>query len=154
MTKYPNCMTDCQTEDGITVGIIDSIITASHILSKRDLTSVDVFEAISDLKSQSFLVSLITQPQLEWRVVYREMRGKGLTGCCIYKSEDQAREVISGGYVNGISLSMTWVGVPKEVGLQCRDLTIPPSPWRIVNFEAPRHKDIKKADECSTLYLY
>ena len=50
--------TDCRTEDGITVGLIDSIITSCRVLSSRDLTCEAVVEALRDLRSDSD-VSLI-----------------------------------------------------------------------------------------------
>lgn len=33
------CFTDCRSEEGITVGLIDSIITATRVLSSRDQSS-------------------------------------------------------------------------------------------------------------------
>lgn len=51
MMKSNHISTDCRTEDGITVGLIDSIITISRILSQRDLSSHNVKEALKDLKS-------------------------------------------------------------------------------------------------------
>lgn len=50
--------TDCGSEDGITVGLIDSIITSCRVLSSRDLTCEAAVEALRDLRSDSD-VSLI-----------------------------------------------------------------------------------------------
>ena len=50
--------TDCRSEAGITVGLIDSIITSCRVLSSRDLTCEAVVEALRDLQSDSD-VSLI-----------------------------------------------------------------------------------------------
>ena len=50
--------TDCRSEDGITVGLIDSIITSCRVLSSRDLTCEAAVEALRDLRSDSD-VSLI-----------------------------------------------------------------------------------------------
>lgn len=50
--------TDCRAEDGITVGLIDSIITSCRVLSSRDLTCEAAVEALRDLRSDSD-VSLI-----------------------------------------------------------------------------------------------
>ena len=41
--------TDCRDEIGITVGLIDSMITLARILRTRDLSSVEVQEALKDL---------------------------------------------------------------------------------------------------------
>lgn len=44
-----NTSTDCRSEVGVTVGLIDTIITVSRVLIKRDLSSVEVREALKDL---------------------------------------------------------------------------------------------------------
>ena len=54
--------TDCRSEDGITVGLIDSIITSCRVLSSRDLTCEAAVEALRDLRSDSD-VSLIKPSQ-------------------------------------------------------------------------------------------
>ncbi len=66
--------TDCRSEDGITVGLIDSIITSCRVLSSRDLTCEAAVEALRDLRSDSD-VSLIkpnhseqAREVLEWAV--------------------------------------------------------------------------------------
>lgn len=41
--------TDCRSEEGVTVGLIDSLISISRILSKRDMSSGAVQEALKDL---------------------------------------------------------------------------------------------------------
>lgn len=48
---------DCRSEEGITVGLIDSLISISRVLSKRDLSgnSVAVREALKDLLQDSDL---------------------------------------------------------------------------------------------------
>lgn len=40
---------DCRSEVGITIGIIDSIITSCYLLRDRDLSHKEVQEAIKDL---------------------------------------------------------------------------------------------------------
>lgn len=40
--------TDCKSEEGITVGLIDSVISICRILATRDLSSPAVWEAIKD----------------------------------------------------------------------------------------------------------
>lgn len=41
--------TDCRTETGITVGLIDAIITQCRVLKGRDLKKMEVKEALKDL---------------------------------------------------------------------------------------------------------
>lgn len=48
-------MTDCRSEVGITVGLIDSIIFISRILRHRDLSNEEVIEALKDLSNDSDL---------------------------------------------------------------------------------------------------
>ena len=55
MKKTTATTTDCREEIGITVGLIDSIITQCRILSKRDLTSKEVKEAFKDLQDDEDL---------------------------------------------------------------------------------------------------
>lgn len=40
---------DCRSETGITVGIIDGIITFCHLLKERDLSAPEVKEALIDM---------------------------------------------------------------------------------------------------------
>lgn len=42
--------TDCRSEIGITVGLVDAIISVLRVLSPRDLTEKEVIEALTDLK--------------------------------------------------------------------------------------------------------
>ncbi len=41
--------TDCRSEEGITVGLIDSLISIARVLAHRDLTPNSVVEALKDL---------------------------------------------------------------------------------------------------------
>lgn len=41
--------TDCRTDTGITVGLVDTIITVARILRKSDLAPTEVQEALRDL---------------------------------------------------------------------------------------------------------
>jgi len=41
--------TDCRTDEGITVGLIDSLITICRVLRERDLSSEAVKESVKDL---------------------------------------------------------------------------------------------------------
>lgn len=44
-------VTDCRSEEGITVGLIDAIISIARVLAKRDLSqSIAVIEALVDLR--------------------------------------------------------------------------------------------------------
>lgn len=45
------CTTDCRSVDGITVGLIDSIITAARVLRGRDQSSEAVAMALEDLRA-------------------------------------------------------------------------------------------------------
>lgn len=50
---------DCRSEEGITIGLVDAIISIGRILSERDLTSsVNVLEALKDLRSDEDLKRL------------------------------------------------------------------------------------------------
>jgi hypothetical protein len=42
-------VTDCRSETGVTVGLVDSLITTCRVLAPRDMQSVEVQEALKDL---------------------------------------------------------------------------------------------------------
>ena len=44
-------ITDCRSETGVTVGLIDSLMSICHVLIERDLSPVEIREALSDLNS-------------------------------------------------------------------------------------------------------
>jgi hypothetical protein len=46
---------ECKSEEGITIGLIDAIISIARILKDRDLSSNDIKEALLDLKADSDL---------------------------------------------------------------------------------------------------
>lgn len=50
--------TDCRSEDGVTVGLIDSLIFIARVLSKRNLTSLEVKEALADFQSDEDIALL------------------------------------------------------------------------------------------------
>jgi hypothetical protein len=52
---------DCRTKDGITIGLIDSLIFISRVLSKRDLRSPEVLEALKDLQTDEDLKYLLSE---------------------------------------------------------------------------------------------
>jgi len=46
---YGTCSTDCRSSDGVTVGLIDGIITMARVLRSRQMDSLEVSEALADL---------------------------------------------------------------------------------------------------------
>lgn len=50
---------ECKSEEGITIGIIDSIINSIHLLESRNIESEETKEAIKDLLSSKFLSNLL-----------------------------------------------------------------------------------------------
>lgn len=52
-------MIDCRSEVGITVGLVDSLISIARVLVRRDLTDHDVLEAIKDLRSDEDIAHLL-----------------------------------------------------------------------------------------------
>ena len=51
--------TDCRSEIGITVGIIDSIITLCRLLSGRDMSGDEVAQALQDLRHDENFAGLL-----------------------------------------------------------------------------------------------
>jgi hypothetical protein len=47
---------DCRSEEGITIGLIDTILTAAHLLVDRDLDTPAVQEALDDFASSKELM--------------------------------------------------------------------------------------------------
>lgn len=47
--------TNCRSEEGVTVGLIDAIISISRILANRNLSSKVVTEALKDLREDGDL---------------------------------------------------------------------------------------------------
>lgn len=54
-----NNITDCRTENGKTVGIIDTIINCAHILIERKLDNKEVQEALTDLYRDPELLKIM-----------------------------------------------------------------------------------------------
>ncbi len=52
-------MIDCKSEEGITIGLIDAIISISRILSKRDFNTIFIQAALLDLRSDTDLKSIL-----------------------------------------------------------------------------------------------
>lgn len=51
---------DCRSDEGVTVGLADAIITAARILATRDLTPPAVVEALADLRDDESIAALLT----------------------------------------------------------------------------------------------
>jgi hypothetical protein len=48
-------ITDCRSETGKTVGLIDAMITLGQLLVERDLSAPEVQEALKDLRQNESL---------------------------------------------------------------------------------------------------
>lgn len=57
--------TDCHTPEGITVGLIDSLISIARVLAVRDLNPPAVVEALRDLRDDSDIRILLGIAQEE-----------------------------------------------------------------------------------------
>jgi hypothetical protein len=57
--KGNNNSTDCRDEHGITVGLIDSLIAISRVLSKRDFNNDAVKEALKDLAADEDIDTIL-----------------------------------------------------------------------------------------------
>ncbi len=51
--------TCCRSEEGVTVGIIDSFITLARLMKGRDLSSEAVQEALADLRADEDVAALL-----------------------------------------------------------------------------------------------
>jgi len=56
---------DCRDENGITIGLIDSIISVARILRGRDLDNPEVQEAMKDLKADEDVTFILTNQELQ-----------------------------------------------------------------------------------------
>jgi hypothetical protein len=52
---------DCRSEEGVTVGLVDAIITIARILTHRDLTPNAVIEALKDLANDKDIKTIIAR---------------------------------------------------------------------------------------------
>lgn len=59
MENAKHTETDCREEDGITVGLIDSLISIARVLVKRDFKSESVQEALKDLRSDKDVAKIL-----------------------------------------------------------------------------------------------
>lgn len=53
--------TDCRTEEGVTVGLVDAVISLARVLRGRDLADPAVVEALRDLASDEDVEWLIAE---------------------------------------------------------------------------------------------
>lgn len=53
--------TDCRTEEGVTVGLIDSLIIVARVLRGRDLSPLLVREALADLRQDEDVAALLCE---------------------------------------------------------------------------------------------
>ena len=59
MSAPEHLSTDCRSEAGITVGLIDALITLARLLAPRDLWLPEVREALRDLASDEDLRAIL-----------------------------------------------------------------------------------------------
>lgn len=51
--------TDCRSDVGITVGLIDGIIAMARVLRTKDQSSAEVQEALNDLRADEDIAALV-----------------------------------------------------------------------------------------------
>lgn len=56
--------TDCRTEIGKTVGLIDALISIARILAQRDLSAPETQEALKDLRGDEDIHALVDDRDL------------------------------------------------------------------------------------------
>lgn len=61
--------TDCRSEEGITVGLVDALITILRVLVKRDLSPPAVQEALKDLADDEDARTIFEQERAEQRLL-------------------------------------------------------------------------------------
>jgi hypothetical protein len=57
--------TDCRTSEGITIGLLDSIIFIARVLAIRDLESETVQSVLRDFRNDEDVKRLTTTPSTE-----------------------------------------------------------------------------------------
>jgi len=55
-----NDCVDCRSEVGITVGLIDAIISCARVIARRDLTAPAVVKALKDIRSDEDVRMILT----------------------------------------------------------------------------------------------
>lgn len=61
MKRITEIYSDCRSEEGITIGLVDALISISRILSKRDLNSPQIKEALKDLVGDEDLKFILSK---------------------------------------------------------------------------------------------
>ncbi len=56
--------TDCRSKEGVTVGLVDAVISLARVLRGRDLSNPAVVEALRDLASDEDVEWLIAQARV------------------------------------------------------------------------------------------
>jgi len=122
-------ITDCRTEEGITVGIIDTIINQFRLLKGRDLSPIPVKESLQDLfndEDQSFIMSKFFDIDIEKEVIQGEWLQrhilsykKSLLKNLLFKCTDSQRDA----YVKKFKLEYKDVLIDNHINLIVRTLT-------------------------------
>lgn len=60
---------DCRSEDGITIGLIDALIVIGRILNKRDVSNIEVQEALADLREDEDRIGIVEKADTAKRVI-------------------------------------------------------------------------------------
>lgn len=71
MTLAHTSFTDCRSNTGVTVGIIDAIITLCRLLQGRDMDMPEVAEALKDIGSDedfAWLLQYLNPADLKWPI--------------------------------------------------------------------------------------
>lgn len=63
----PVVKTDCRSDDGITVGLIDTIINSARLLKGRDMMPPAVQEAMRDLRHDEDVERLVVHADIDIR---------------------------------------------------------------------------------------
>lgn len=51
--------TDCRSDVGVTVGLVDALISIARVLARRDLDVPDVAEALADLRDDEDMRAIL-----------------------------------------------------------------------------------------------
>lgn len=62
--EIPTDAIDCRSEEGITVGLIDALISIARIAAHRDLASLAVEQALLDFNNDEDLLKLRVQARI------------------------------------------------------------------------------------------
>lgn len=55
---------DCRSEEGVTTGLIDAVISIARVLARRDFTPPAVREALADLRADEDVAALLAAAAL------------------------------------------------------------------------------------------